>query len=283
MNSGLIVINKEKGYTSRDVVNIVGKVLNTKKIGHTGTLDPLATGVLVVGFNSATKIFELLFNDDKEYIAEVIMGYETDTLDTDGEVVLEDYNYSVDEITLKNALNKFVGTYLQEVPMYSAVKLNGKKLYEYARNNENVNLPKRNVNIKEIELLEFNNNTFKFRCVVSKGTYIRSLIRDIGRKLNVYCTMSNLTRTRQGTFHLDDAATLDDIRNGKYEIISLKNALSNYEQVVIDEKLLFKVTNGQKIYNEYSSDIIVFIYDDRVVAIYKKDNDCYRAYKVFNV
>ena len=180
MDSGLIIVNKEKGYTSRDIVNIVGKVLDTKKIGHTGTLDPLATGVLVLGFNNATKIFELLFSDDKEYIAEVVMGYETDTLDIEGKVLKEDLNFNITEDNINDVLGSFKGTYMQEVPIYSAVKINGKKLYDYARNGEKVELPKREVCIKSIELLEFTNKSFTFKCTVSKGTYIRSLIREVG-------------------------------------------------------------------------------------------------------
>ena len=283
MESGLIIVNKEKGYTSRDVVNVISKVLKTKKVGHTGTLDPLATGVLVVGFNDATKIFELLFSDDKEYIAEVVMGVETDTLDVEGDVLKENYNFFVDEEKIKKALTSFKGKYIQEVPLYSAVKVNGKKLYEYARNNEEVELPKREVHIKEIELLKFDNNSFSFRCVVSKGTYIRSLIRDIGRFLNIYCTMANLERTRQGIFKLSDAYSIGDIKNGNYNVISIGDALSDYKHIEIDDELLFKISNGQKLFTNYNSDVVVFIYKGSVVAIYNKSGNCYRPFKVFKV
>ena len=280
MNSGIIIVNKEKGYTSRDVVNIVSKYLNIKKVGHTGTLDPLATGVLVIGYNKATKIFELLFSDDKEYIAEVKMGIETDTLDIEGNIINKDDSYIVNKDILQDVLNSFKGSYNQEVPIYSAIKINGKKLYEYARNKEAIELPKRMVNIKEIELLDFNGDTFSFRCVVSKGTYIRSLIRDIGKSLDICCTMSNLKRTRQGIFKIEDSNRLDDIKNNNYKVISIKEALSNYKQIEVDEELLFKVSNGQKLYDNYEDNIIVFIHEDEVIAIYEKSNDYYKSLKV---
>ena len=278
---GIIVVNKEKDYTSRDIVNIVGKAFNTKKVGHTGTLDPLTTGVLVVGINKATKVFELLFHDDKEYIAEVKLGVLTDTLDITGNV-LEEKKVEVKKEIIEDALNHFKGTYLQEVPKYSAVKVNGKKLYEYAREDKEVELPKKEVTIKEIELLSYNKDTFSFKCTVSKGTYIRSLIRDIGDYLNIPCTMSNLIRTRQGVFKIEGSNTLEDIKNNKTRIISLKDALSNYKQIEVDEELKFKIQNGQKLKKIYKEDIIIFIYKNKVIAIYKKDNNCYKPYKVLN-
>ena len=278
---GIIVINKEKDYTSRDVVNIVAKSFKTKKVGHTGTLDPLATGVLVVGIGKATKIFELLFHDDKEYIAEVKIGIKTDTLDITGKV-LEEKEINITKDQIEDALNHFKGSYLQEVPKYSAVKINGKKLYEYAREDKEVELPKREVLIKEIELLSFNKDVFSFRCVVSKGTYIRSLIRDIGDYLDVPCTMNALDRTRQGIFIKDEANSIDDIKNNRVNIISIKAALSNYKQIEVDDELRFKIVNGQKLKKIYEDDIVVFIYKQEIIGIYQKDDKCYRPYKVFS-
>ena len=179
---GVIVIDKEKDYTSRDVVNIVGKHFKTKKVGHTGTLDPLATGVLVICIGQATKLVELLTNHDKEYIADITFGIETDTLDITGTVLKEENtNFSREEI--EKVLNEYQKEYDQMVPIYSAIKINGKKLYEYAREKEEIELPSRKVKIYKIDLLKYeqiNNKThIQIKCNVSKGTYIRSLIRDI--------------------------------------------------------------------------------------------------------
>ena len=198
-SNGILVINKEKGYTSRDVVNVIGKLFKTKKVGHNGTLDPLASGVLVICLNKYTKLNKLLSANEKEYIAEVFLGVKTDTLDIEGNV-LEKKKSVINKEDLMKTLKKFTTVYEQEVPLYSAVKVNGKKLYEYARSGEKVILPKKKVIIKKIELLNFEKNKFTFKCLVSKGTYIRSLIRDILNDLNVVGTMSNLVRTKQGVF-----------------------------------------------------------------------------------
>ena len=267
---GIILINKEKDYTSRDVVNIIGKYLNTKKVGHSGTLDPLATGVLVIAINKGLKVINLLTNLEKEYIVDVKFGIETDTLDITGNILNEDNNYSVTKEQLINVLNKFKITYQQEVPKYSAIKVNGKRLYEYARNNEEVTLPKKEVTIKEIELLEFNNNSFKFKTLVSKGTYIRSLIRDIGKELNILMTMSNLKRTKQGMFNIIDCNTLDDIKNNKFKVLSLKDVLSTYKMIEVTDELYNKIKNGTILENNYDEDIIIFIKGKDVIAIYKR-------------
>ena len=276
---GILVINKEKDYTSRDIVNIVGKTLHTKKVGHTGTLDPLATGVLVVGVGKATKIFELLFQDEKEYIAEVKLGIQTDTLDITG-TIEEQKEVRITKEQIEDALNHFKGSYLQEVPKYSAVKVQGKKMYEYAREKKKIELPKRMVDIKEIELLSNQDDIFRFRCKVSKGTYIRSLIRDIGKYLDIPCTMNNLIRTKQGIFTIDQACSIEDIKEGNYSIIPIKDALKNYKQVEVDENLKFKICNGQKLKKIYQEDYIVFLYKDNVIAIYQKTDTHYKPYKV---
>lgn len=268
---GIILVDKPKNYTSRDIVNIVGKCLNTKKVGHTGTLDPLATGVLVVAVNKGLKIVSLLTSDTKEYIVDVNMGYLTDTLDIDGEILKQNKIVSISKDDLLKVLNNFIGEYEQEVPKYSAVKVNGKRLYEYARKNEDVILPKRNVNIFEIELLEFNGDAFKFRTLVSKGTYIRSLIRDIGTKLNIYCTMSNLRRIKQGVFSVDKCCSIDDIKAGKFEVLPLKNALVNYKMIKVDDYLKNKIIHGAVLNNIYNVDVVVFVNNQsQVLAIYKK-------------
>ena len=237
--NGVLVVNKEKDYTSRDIVNIISKTLKTKKVGHTGTLDPLATGVLVVTVGEATKISELLTSSFKEYIADIELGIETDTLDITGNILKEETVFKTKE-EIENILSSMIGSYDQEVPIYSAVKINGKKLYEYAREKEEVELPKRKVEIKEIELLDYRQKEdkvfFKMRCLVSKGTYIRSLIRDIAMKLNTIGVMTDLIRTKQGKFNIEDAYTLEQIKQGKFHLIKIEDAL-DIDIVEVDDYL----------------------------------------------
>lgn len=270
--NGILVINKPKNITSRDVVNKASEILNVKKIGHTGTLDPLATGVLILTVNKATKIAELITNYDKEYVAEVVLGIKTDTLDATGKIT-EEINVKISKKDINRVLHEMVGFYEQEVPIYSAVKINGKKLYEYARENKEIELPKKNVVIKELELVsdvEYvdGKTIFKIKCLVSKGTYIRSLIRDIASNLNTIGIMKNLTRTKQGEFNLSDTISLDEISIDK--IIPVKEVLKNYKQIDINEELYNDIKNGRIIENKYNCDVICFKYQSEVKAIYKK-------------
>ena len=280
--NGVLIIDKPKGITSRDVVNAIVKKFNTKKVGHTGTLDPIATGVLVVCIGSATKLVDYLTSSDKEYIASVCLGTLTDTLDSDGNVLKEENCFKTKE-EIVNVLNSFKGKYLQEVPLYSAVKINGRKLYEYARNNEQVVLPKREVEIKNIELIDnveyINNKTiFKFKCSVSKGTYIRSLIRDIAYKLNTIGIMTDLRRTRQGNFDIENSVILDEINENN--ILSIKDIL-NIKNIELNSDIEKKVLNGAIIDNIYNSNEVLFIKDNKEIALYKGDSNKLKPYKMF--
>ena len=280
---GVLIVNKEKGVTSRDVVNKICKILNTKKVGHTGTLDPIAKGVLVVCVGKATKLVEILTSEDKEYIATVKLGVLTDTLDTDGKV-LEEKDVFIKKEDLVRTLNSFVGFYDQEVPIYSAVKINGKKLYEYARSNIKVDLPKRRVEIKKIELLEFNKDHYKFKVLVSKGTYIRSLIKDINDKLKIIGSMSDLIRTKQGDFDIKDSYTISEINDSKYNLLTVTDVLKDENCVIIDDTLFKVVKYGGLIDNVYNKSFVTFIYNEKVVSIYKsyeKDNSKMKPYKMF--
>lgn len=273
-NNGIIIINKEVGYTSRDIVNIVGKKLYTKKVGHTGTLDPLASGVLVVCVNRYTKLVDMLTSLDKEYIAEIKLGVKTDTLDITGNVI-EEKDFQINREDILKVFEEFIGDYDMEVPIYSAIKVNGKKLYEYARNNEFVELPHKKVNIYELELLEFKNDIIKFKCKVEKGTYIRSLIRDICSNLNTVGTMNSLIRTKQGDFILEDAVSIDDIKNNNFELKSIKDCLS-IKEINMDNKLYFKVKNGNIISLPFNDKYILLTYKNEEIAIYIKDKDMYK-------
>ena len=274
---GIILINKEKGLTSRDVVNQISKKLQTKKVGHAGTLDPIATGLLVIGVGNGTKILDLLTLDQKEYIATVSIGIQTDTYDITGNILKKQENYQLDKKTLENTLNSFLGSYEQEVPKYSAVKINGKKLYEYARKQEEIELPKRLVTIYQIELLNYNDSEFTFKTLVSKGTYIRSLINDIGLKLNIPMTMKELKRTRSGKFLLENSNLVTD----NYNYITIDKALDFKIIDINDDILLKKVKNGNKINLPYDDLFLTLKNQDKVLAIYKKEKFEYKAFKVF--
>ena len=276
-NSGIIVINKPKDLTSRDVVNIISKNLNIKKVGHNGTLDPLATGVLVICFGKYTKLNDLLTSHEKEYIAEVTLGLETDTLDITGKILNKNTPHITKEEIIK-ALKNFEKTYNQEVPKYSAVKVSGKKLYEYAREGKEVILPKKEVTIYQNELLSFTENKFTFKTKVSKGTYIRSLIRDILASLNETGTMSNLKRTQQGIFKLEDSYTLDDIKQGNFKVLKVKDVL-NIPKIIAEGNLKKQIINGAKIKGTYPNEVLFLDKEGNELAIYEK-NDEYLKLKI---
>ncbi|MBP3766426.1 MAG: tRNA pseudouridine(55) synthase TruB [Bacilli bacterium] len=265
---GIIVIDKEKGITSRDVVNDLVHIFHTKKVGHTGTLDPLATGVLVCTIGKYTKLGEILTSTYKEYIAEFKLGIKTDTYDIEG-AILEENNVALTKEEIINAIMSFKGKYMQEVPIYSSVKVNGKKLYDYARSNKEVLLPKREVDIKELEILSIEENTIKIKCLVSKGTYIRSLINDIGNYLKCGAIMTNLRRIKQGIFNIEDSYQIEDVRNGKYKFINILDVI-DYKKIEVDDFLYSKIKNGSILENRYNTDIVAFIKDNKLIAIYEE-------------
>ena len=287
--NGVLVVNKPKGYTSRDIVNVISKKFNTKKVGHTGTLDPIAEGLLVVPIGRALKISELLTSEKKEYIAKVILGYETDMLDITGKEIKRNIP-KVDKDKLIKVLNSFVGKYNQEVPMYSAVKVNGRKLYEYARSNIQITPPSKIVEIYSISLLEgpiYKEDIIEFtmKCEVSKGTYIRSLIRDIAYKLSTYGTMKELIRTKQGPFLLEDAFTLEDIQKDNYKLLTIKEALPNIKITRIDNKKLKQVKNGMILDKFLEEELSLLVdKDGKEIAIYKNiENNKAKPYKMIEV
>lgn len=273
----LVVVNKPKGLTSRDVVNELNHIFATKKIGHTGTLDPLATGVLVCLIGRYTKLVNLITSYDKEYIFEIKLGVKTDTGDSTGNIIATDTN-EVSASKLKEVVSTFPKEYDQEVPIYSAVKINGKKLYEYARENKTITLPKRHVHIYSLELLEYNNHLVTCKCIVSKGTYIRSLIQDICANLNTLGTMNNLVRTKQGKFDISGSYTLEDIKNGEFKLLNIKEFL-DYPTVELDDNLINKVINGNTIPNTYNiKDKVIFTYQNKDIAIYEVNEKYLKPY-----
>ncbi|MBR3161544.1 MAG: tRNA pseudouridine(55) synthase TruB [Bacilli bacterium] len=280
--NGILIIDKPKDFTSRDIVNIISKTLNTKKVGHTGTLDPIATGVLVLCVGKALKLTELLTSTNKEYVATLKLGVETDTLDITGKVLNKKEVSNISEEEIINTLNKFKGHIKQQVPKYSAIKVNGKKLYEYARKGLDVELPIRDVEIKNIELLDYQDNLITFKCNVSKGTYIRSLIRDIGYSLGNYATMMELRRVKQGDFGIEQAYTLEDIENSNYELLNPVDVV-DLPIITVDNNLLFKVRNGQVLDKFFDDDKVMIVdKDNNLVAIYMQSSDNkVKPYKVF--
>ena len=275
--NGIIIVNKPIGYTSRDVINKLNKILGTKKIGHTGTLDPIATGVLVVCIGSYTKLVSELTSLDKEYIATIKLGIETDTLDTDGTILKEEMPRQLDISTIKDVLDSFKGKSIQEVPAYSAVKINGKKLYEYARNNEDIKLPKREIEVFDISLISYHNNEIKFKVHVSKGTYIRSLIKDICSRLDVIGTMSSLQRIKQGNFYINDSYTLEDIINNNYKLLKVADIFT-YPVIELNKEEYLRVINGNIVELNCIQPKVILTYNNEEIAIYKKDNDIYKCY-----
>lgn len=267
--NGFILVNKKKNMTSRDVVNSLTKILNTKKIGHTGTLDPFAEGILLVAVNKGLKVVKLLNYKDKEYIAKVKLGIKTDTLDITGNI-LEEKKEELNKEELAPVLKSFIGDYSYEVPIYSAIKVNGKKLYEYARNDKKVELPIKESYIYDIKLIDFKDNSFTFIVKVSNGTYIRALVRDISKKLNKLMTLEELTRTKVDNLLIENSYTLEDIKNNNFKLLKI-NDLLNYKEVELSRDLEDKVLNGNKIKLDEKEDNILFIKEKEEIAVYTRE------------
>lgn len=250
MIDGLLIFDKEKGITSHDLVYKVRKKLGIKKVGHTGTLDPMATGVLVISIGKGTKTSDYILSSDKVYEAKIKLGVLTDSYDITGKILEEeDVNFTEEEI--KDTLIKFTGKISQRPPIYSALKVKGKKLYEYAREGKDVEIKKRDVEIYKIELLDFNGkDEFTILTKVSKGTYIRSLANDLGRSLGTFGTLTELRRTRSGSFKIEDAikvsaferSSLDEI---KEKILPMDLALIDFKRIDIPKSFCEKFIMGQ--------------------------------------
>ena len=251
MNSGIINVYKEAGFTSFDVVAKLRGILKIKKIGHTGTLDPDATGVLPVCIGKATKLCDMLTDKDKVYECVMLLGVETDTYDMSGRI-LEKKTVSVSEDEVKAAIESFVGDIMQVPPMYSALKVNGKKLYELAREGKEVERKARPVTIFSIDILSMNLPEVSIRIHCSKGTYIRSLCHDVGERLGCGCAMKSLVRTRVSQFDISDSKTLDEIerivKNGKLDgiLMPVAQVFEGYGTVFVipTEEALKHAVNG---------------------------------------
>lgn len=283
--NGILPLWKEKGMTSHDCVFKLRKILGTKKVGHTGTLDPNVEGVLPICIGQATKVAEYVTDSGKEYEAVVTIGKSTETEDSDGAVVFSDETYKkITRSDIENALEKLTGEIVQIPPMYSAVKVNGRKLYEYARKGIEVERPERVVRIDKLELLSTNELyvgeevSFQIRIACGKGTYIRTLAVQIGEILGFPAHMASLVRTSSGTYRQDDCRTLAEVaelkNDGKIDsfIRPLEDALADFTSVEVSEEEYIKVVHGQVLptHPKLAEDTsIVFMKKDKAIAVYK--------------
>ncbi|MDI6716824.1 MAG: tRNA pseudouridine(55) synthase TruB [Actinomycetota bacterium] len=249
---GILIINKPSGPTSHDIVDIIRKVSGIKKVGHAGTLDPMATGVLVILLGKATKIVRFLEIEPKEYIAEALFGIDTDTQDITGNIIKES-NAIISINDLKAVMPKFIGDILQIPPMVSAVKVGGVPLYKLARKGKIVERPERKVRIYSLELSEFfvadGKSHAIFKVVCSGGTYIRTLVHDIGSKLGVGATLKSLKRTKVGIFSISDSINVENLTQNriKEHLISLDKSLKHLPEAVVIDEVVRLVLNGQEV------------------------------------
>lgn len=256
---GILIIDKEEGVSSHDVVAELRHILGTRKIGHTGTLDPIATGALVICVNRATRLVQYLTCDDKTYEVEMKFGVKTDTGDRTGKIVKRG-NAEIDSSKLGEVLGSFIGKQKQIPPMYSAVKVNGKKLYEYARKNQIIEREPRDIEIYDIYDAFYDDGVLKYKIHCSKGTYIRTICEDIAEKLGTYGTMVELRRTQIGDFLIDQAVKVSDVTEDK--IIGLEELVD--KELTIKKEKLFKLVNGMELY-ENKPDGVYKIYIDNYV------------------
>lgn len=271
---GILAVKKEAGMTSHDVVFKLRKILNTKKIGHSGTLDPNATGVLLVLVGKACKILPYIEDIDKEYVATLKLGQRTLSDDIWDEVLEEREVTPI--INLDEILQSFKGKIKQYPPMISSIKINGKKLYEYARNNIPVERPLRDVEIFDIELLDEKEMKFKVHC--SSGTYIRSLCVDIAEKSSNLGCMSSLVRTKVGRFSIENASTLEEIQEGNYTLFSIEDMLAHLPQIEYEN--IEAIYHGKKVKLNSTEKQVVITHEKKAVAIYEyieNTNSSYRS------
>ena len=271
---GIIVINKPKGCTSHDIVYKVKKIFN-EKVGHTGTLDPMAEGVLPILIGKGTLVSKYLINHDKKYIVELQLGIKTDTADSEGKII-EKKEVNVELLSkskIENILNMFVGKQEQVPPIYSAIKVNGKKLYEYARKGQKVELKPRQIEIYDIKLLEYSidEKKIKFEVFCGKGTYIRSLCEDIATKFETVGYMKSLQRIQVGDFNIEDSITIEqlekNIENNEFvekKVITIQELFKNKDSIKLNDRKLELFLNGVRITRELK---------DGIYKIYNKNND----------
>lgn len=283
---GIINVNKPSGITSFDVIRVLRKALKEKRIGHTGTLDPLAEGVLVVCVGKATKLVQDIEGYSKVYLAGFELGYQTDTYDIEGSRVKTSDKTQVSLEELKEVINGFIGNITQVPPMYSALKVNGQKLYELARKGIEIERKSRDITIDFIEIVEFDGNKGKIRCQVSKGTYIRSLINDIGEKLGTYATMTSLVREKVGDIDISNSYPLDLIetlsQEGKTDFLCSVEKFFNYPTLKLEnEKDLKLFLNGNTVRFNAQDGRYRIYYENDFLGLANVGNNLLKGYKYF--
>ncbi len=279
---GIIVINKEKGCTSHDIVYKIKKMFNTK-VGHTGTLDPNATGVLPILLGKGTKISKYLIEHDKEYEVVLQLGVKTTTADEEGEIIEEKevLKESLEQLEIERILKSFIGKIKQMPPKYSAIKVNGKKLYEYARKGQEVEIKPREVEIYNIEItnIQKEKKQIEFKVSCSKGTYIRTLCEDIAEKMRTVGYMKELKRTKVGNFNIKQAITLEQLQEKEnIKIITIEEMFKDKEEIILEDSKIILLLNGVKmniekpkgiyrIYNKQNKFIGLGIVQNKILKI----------------
>ena len=285
---GIIVVNKPKGITSFDVIRKLKKILKTKKIGHTGTLDPLATGVMLMCVGKVTKLASDLEAKDKVYIADFDIGYATDTYDIEGKKIAENI-IEVSKENLEQSIKKFIGNIKQVPPMYSAIKIDGNKLYHLARKGIEVERPERDVTIEYINLLDFKDNKAKIETKVSKGCYIRSLIYDIGQDLGTYATMTALQRKQVGDYSLENSYSLEQIEemvlNNDFKFLKTIEEIFSYDKYSLQtekELTLYKNGNTVKIKENLENKKYRIYFQNEFIGLANvENNNLLKGYKYY--
>lgn len=288
MINGILVVDKDKGMTSADVVYHLRKALHIRKMGHAGTLDPDVTGVLPIAIGQATKLIELMHTQNKKYVGTAILGYATDSYDISGKVLKsQKLTDPIAKEEIEQQMQKFVGQIEQVPPIYSAVRVNGKHLYEYAREGIEVERPKRQVQIFAYDTMSepvFDSKTgfqeFDFQIECSKGTYVRSLVNDLGTRLGVPAVMKTLRRTASSGFTIDQAVKLDQIIAHPDEVTNFIQPIDaffkDYETCDLTSGQWLKVKNGNSIHLKTNAKKVALRYNNSVKAIYQKDDAVYR-------
>ena len=286
---GILILNKPTGYSSHDCVNIARRAFNTRKVGHSGTLDPEASGVLVLAINKATRILEFLNQDDKRYEFEVCFNMATDTLDHTGEVTEKNAGHAIDTDELDNALETFKGTYYQKPPAFAAVKVEGKKLYEYAREGKPIpDVPPRTLTVYDMKRLSEPTEKeglvyVRFEVYASKGLYVRKLAEDLAKTLGTVAHTTMIHRTKAGKFTMEDSVTMEKLKVGSPSLMSLNEALSHIPEVVIDDSMKQDISHGKAITLNRREPLLRMVDESNaLIAIYRKKEDMlYKPKKVF--
>lgn len=273
MNDGILIINKKSGLTSRNVDNAIGHFYGTKKVGHLGTLDPFATGLLVIGINKGTKFLPYLDDSRKTYVAKLKLGLKTSTGDLDGEIIQEKDVGNIDLETIKKVLTSFIGEGEQIPPMHSAIKINGEPLYKKAHKGIEIERKPRKINVFDLQMISFENDILTFEADVSRGTYIRVLGEDIAEKLGTIGHLISLERTKLGSFKIEEAVSLDSLDENS--ILDPSKYLTSFKTFELeDEEDVKAVFDGVMVYvGEDLGERIVMLKDGKALAIYKRVQD----------